>query len=76
MIKVEKFDQQGKVSPVKKVAMAVEVNPTKTSALGGSASHVSILHHETYVMMKMRVTRLGVGGTDRNMCRNYKNMKI
>ena len=67
MIKVEKFDQQGKVSPVKKVAMAVEVNPTKTSALRGSASHVSILHHETYVMMKMRVTRLGVGGTDRNM---------
>ena len=51
MIKVEKFDQQGKVSPVKKVAMAVEVNPTKTSALGGSASHVSILHHETYFMM-------------------------
>ena len=33
--------------PVKEVAMAVVVNPSKTSALRCSASHVTILHHET-----------------------------
>ena len=34
-----------KTIPVKEVAMAVVVNPSKTSTLGSCTTHVAVLHH-------------------------------
>ena len=45
-IKTPYDNKKDKGSPVEEVAVAVEVNPTKTSALRGRSSHVAILHHE------------------------------
>ena len=55
-----------KTIPVKEVAIAVVVNPSKTSTLWSGTSHVAVLHHPP----RGKLVKVARGKMDTRVCSN------